>query len=380
MIFKQREIKKRSYRGRFLFSFIARGYRMKYYMLLLLLMSLFVNSYAQEEGEDMPPIPPMPGQQAQKKPLDILKEVQKKMEEIGQSLSKGTVDKASVNEKKIQEAIERVANAKEEEKQIIYRLSKMLSSSGEKQSEVQKDLEKLLEEKNLDALKKKLKALEDLQQAQQKQEEAQKALEELSRCREHQKKAIEELEKLMQECGAKQGDVEKELQKLFEEIQKQKKASDAIEKMLEDIKKQQKTIKEMDRLFNQLENKQGQVIKDIDEIVRMAKQYQSQQKMPSSEGEKPKDQGKDKDKDKQDKESDKDKEKDKGKESDKDKDKGKDKDKKNPPEDDNERWGDLPPRVREYINAIRNMKLPGKYQDEILEYYRRMAEVKEKDK
>lgn len=67
MIFKQREIKKRSYRGRFLFSFIARGYRMKYYMLLLLLMSLFVNSYAQEEGEDMPPIPPMPGQQAQKK-------------------------------------------------------------------------------------------------------------------------------------------------------------------------------------------------------------------------------------------------------------------------------------------------------------------------
>ena len=357
---------------------IKKGAKMKYSLFLVFFIVLLLTLPSQEpEDDEGMPIPPMPGQQ-QKKPLDILKEVQKKMEEIGQSLSKGTVDKSAANEKKIQEAIERVANSKEEESQIVYRLSKMLSTSGEKQSEVQKELEKLLDEKNMDALQKKLKTLENLQEAQQKQEEAKKALEQLFQCRDQQKKAIAELEKIMQECGARQGEVEQELKKLFEEIQKQKKTSDTIDKMLENIKKQQKNIKEMDRLFNQLENKQGQVIKDIEEIVRMAKQQQSQQKMPSSESQKPKEQGK-QDKDNKDKDKDKEEQskKDKAKEKE-EKEEKQEKDKKNPPKDDNERWGDLPPRVREYINAIRNMKLPGKYQEEILEYYRRMAEVKDK--
>ena len=69
----------------------------------------------------------------------------------------------------------------------------------------------------------------------------------------------------------------------------------------------------------------------------------------------------------------------------KDKDREKKLNKKDPPQDDNERWGNLPPHIREFIHADRKKKIEGKYSEEILRYYEETAgagtkKEKEKDK
>ena len=310
----------------------------------------------------------VPGRKPQKKkkPLEILKEVQKKMEEISQGLSQGSIDRPIIDKKKLEKAIKNISSSKHEQKQLAQRLAKLLAEKRSSQKDVQEEIEKLLQQKDLGNLKNKLEALQKLQANRQRQEDVDRLIERLLTARKQQKKALEKIQKMMKHCGICQKNVEKEIQKLMDSLARQKKAADMIDKMMRSIDKQQKAVKKIDQLFRQLEKRQKKVVKDIDLVMRMAEKYRTKQSMSSPPKSKPKS-GKKEPKKKTEKQNRGNREKEK---------KDNKKDQPNKPQDDNDRWGHLPPRVREYINAMRKLKMPEKYRKEILEYYRRMAETK----
>ena len=226
-------------------------------------------------AQQPPPLPLPVGGQKKKKPIDILKDIQKKMEEIGNNLSRGSLDKTSFKSKEMKTLMKKVVQSKIQQKKVISRLSNLLRNPGKDSKQRETELNEILRKQSPDLRKKIEKWLKSNKKNIIKQEEIDRLLEKLTNLENFQKQILKRLSELMKETGLKQNQVEEQIKSLLKEIEKQKFNINAMDQLEKILKKQEKNINDVERLFNSLFNKQSNVVKDIDQIIKMAKRCSS---------------------------------------------------------------------------------------------------------
>jgi septal ring factor EnvC (AmiA/AmiB activator) len=228
------------------------------------------------------------------------------------------------------------------------------------------------------------------------QETIKRRIERLMQQNKTQEEIKEELDKFldrkkrqMESTGEKMSEAVKQIDKLLQSEKNQAKCVEQINKILESQEKMQETLQSMDKMFQQITNKHDEALSNIEKLIKMAQNSGQKTPMmmpedssPQEGEEKPQEEMPDPQKPLKPHDSEQEQEKEENDphhpnfqkklppKSEKDKEND---------ANDNERWGNLPARARENFNGLDNTKLPAKYKFLMERFHKRLQDLENKD-